>query len=484
MVWSAENVSRVIGGELLGDASTGVRGCVLDSRRAREGNLFFALPGERADGHDYIDLAWERGAAVAVGERSKVSRWLEPHAIPAGKALIVVDSAFQALQECARAWIEDLGARVVGITGSNGKTTTKDMITAVLSRKFRVHANRENQNNELGLPLTVLNAPPDTEILVLEMGMRGLGQIKDLCAVARPEVGVITNIGTTHMELLGSQENIARAKWELIEALPPQGYGVLNGEDEWSVKLSRTWGEPGRPVLHFYGIQGKYVAPEVRGKDIQPSGELGTVFTVEWNGEECQATLPVPGEHNVLDALAALTVGIIFQVPLTEGCRGLAGFELSPLRLELYSGDNQSRLLSDVYNANPVSMQASLGVLRERAGEHETLAILGEMYELGEQGAEGHRQVGHKVQDLGIGELIVVGPLAREIGRGALEQGYPDDRVHFCRDRREAIETARTILRRFSPGAWVLIKGSRGMKMEEVTHELRTDKQEREGIVQ
>lgn len=234
-MWKSKQIAEILKAELRGDPEISVFGCVIDSRQARGGEAFFALAGEKVDGHDYIEAAWRNGASAAIAEKAKL-KGRPDISVPEGKALILVESGLAAMQDLARVWRLELGAKVVGITGSNGKTTTKDMAAAVLAQKYQVYRNKENQNNELGVPMTLLNAPEGTEILVVEMGMRGLGQIEALCKFVQPDTGVITNIGTTHMELLGSQENIAKAKWELIDALPKDGTAILNSEDFWSVK--------------------------------------------------------------------------------------------------------------------------------------------------------------------------------------------------------------------------------------------------------
>lgn len=486
-MWNSKQVANIIDGELLGDPQVLTFGCIMDSRQAQGGEIFFALAGENADGHNFIEAAWDKGAAVAIAESSRINQRKEL-TVPQGKALIKVESVFFAMQRLAKAWRAELGAKVVGITGSNGKTTTKDMVAAVLAQRYRVHKNKENHNNELGLPMTILNAPLSTEILVLEMGMRGLGQITALCDIAKPDIGVITNIGTTHLELLGSEENIARAKWELIEALPADGVVVLNAEDYWSAHKAKMDSHRSR----FYGFQGAYHVPHLCAVNLTPFGTLGTRFEVLERGtcppvpvesevgetlkqgdrSPVAVDLPLPGEHNVLDALAALSVGLLLGVPLSEGCKGLAEMELSRMRLELHPGIYGSTLISDVYNANPTSMKASLKVLRDRGGSS-TLAILGEMYELGEASEGGHYAVGQAVAELGVTELITVGELAEEIARGAREKGMSAADIHSFKNREEAIKRAEEVLSCLGQGTWVLIKASRGMKMEEVTKALR-----------
>ncbi|MCO1601245.1 UDP-N-acetylmuramoyl-tripeptide--D-alanyl-D-alanine ligase [Desulfosporosinus nitroreducens] len=466
--WTAETVVRVTKGSLIGNPNLEVQGCILDSRQARGGEMFFALPGERVDGYDYIEVAWKNGAVLAIADEARFKKAETKPNVPEGKALLLVKSVFIALQELAQNWRAELKAKVVGVTGSNGKTTTKDMIYAVLSKQFRVYRNKENNNNELGLPLTILNAPPGTEILILEMGMRGLGEIKSLCEIAKPDIGVITNIGTTHLELLLTQERIAQAKWELVEALPNDGIAIINAEDMFSVQKAK---EDSHSIC-FYGLEGAFVKPNIKGIQLRPWGELGTTFDVNYKDQKMSANLPLPGTHNVLDALAALAVGTVLGVSLDKGCMGLSELELSKMRLEVRQGVLGSVLINDVYNANPVSMQASLEVLKERAGGNKTLAILGDMYELGISAESGHREVGRTLASLGVSGLITVGNLAAEIAQGAQKAGYGKDRIKVTGSHKEAVEKALDLLASWGTGTWVLIKGSRGMRMEEITAKL------------
>ena len=466
--WTVEAVAQNTQGALIGNSDLEVSGCIIDSRQAQGGEIFFALPGEHVDGHDFMEAAWKKGAVLVIAEEARFKGADQRQSVPEGKALLLVKSVFTALQELAQAWRLELGAKVVGITGSNGKTTTKDMIAAVLSQRFRVYRNKENHNNELGLPLTVLNAPLGTEILVLEMGMRGLGEIKALCDIAKPDVGVITNIGTTHLELLLSQERIAQAKWELIEALPADGIAIINAEDLFSVQKAKK----DLHSMRFYGIEGTFIEPSIKGAQLRPWGALGTTFDVSYMGEKTTVNLPLPGKHNVLDALAALAVGKVLGVSLVEGCEGLGKLELSKMRLEVRYGIFGTTLINDAYNANPTSVQASLQVLKERAGGNKTLAILGEMYELGTSAESGHREVGETLAKLGVSELITVGKLAEEIAQGARSAGYAEEHIQVTSTREEAVRKAKDLLTLFGPRIWVLIKGSRGMKMEEITAQL------------
>ena len=474
-VWQTRTVARILQASLIGDSEAEVKGCVLDSRLVQGGEMFMAFSGQKVDGFSFILKAWENGAVLAIAEVSDTQRSSEGLEVPEGKALILVDSVSGALQKLAQVRRQELGARVIGITGSNGKTTTKDMIAAVLAQTYKVHKNIENQNNELGLPLTILNAPEDTEMLVLEMGMRGLGEIQALCNIAQPDTGVITNIGTTHMELLGTQDNIAQAKWELIDSLPTRGMAVINAEDfHSSYKVQKAQkSQKDLPSVRFYGLQGKYHVPDVLGQALKPVGPLGTSFRVTYAHQGATVELPLPGEQNVLDALAALTVGTVWGIPLDVGALGLAKLEISKMRLEALDGIYSSLLISDVYNANPISMLASLKILKERAIGKPTLAILGEMYELGSTSQVGHLEVGAAVARLGISKLITVGKMAEDIAKGAENGGFPVQYLDICATREEAVLKARKALVEFETGTWVLIKGSRGMKMEEITAGLR-----------
>lgn len=462
-------------GRLYGDPEAVYNGCSIDSRKVAPGELFIALNGEQTDGHRYIPNALAAGAGIVLAESGRVQASVLA-GIAEGRALIAVDNTVEALQRLAEATLKRINPVVVAVTGSCGKTTTKDMVAAVLAQKYRVHKNKANYNNELGLPLTILSSVADCEIMVLEMGMRGQGQIKALCALSNPETGVITNIGTTHMELLGSRENIARAKWELIDCLPANGTAILNADDYWSVTQAQAL----KPRTVFYGIDARFRQPDICAENIRPDGPLATRFTVRLSGAatrvECEdraeVSLPLPGNHNVLDALAALAAGSVYGVPLSAGARALQNLQLSAMRLEALSGQGGSTVISDVYNANPDSMKASLRILAERGGG-KTIAVLGEMYELGEEAVSGHREVGATVADLGISQLVTVGPLARHIAGGALAGGMPPDNVHECADCAEAVVKAQELIARMGASAWILVKGSRGMKMETISAALQ-----------
>lgn len=463
---NSTEIAVLLDGTLYGSDTATFSTCTADSRQVKAGAMFIALAGEKTDGHKYIGKALQAGASIVLAEGERLEKEGLP-SIPEGGSIIAVQNSLRGLQQLAAFWLRDTGAKVIGVTGSNGKTTTKDMAAAVLKTRFRVHKNAGNLNTEIGLPMTILEAPKDTEIMVLEMGMRGLGQIKALCEICHPQDAIITNIGTTHMELLGSQDNISRAKWEIIESLSVGGTAVLNADDRLSMEKAVNYN--GKKLI--YGIEGKFGIPDLRADNIMPNGEMGTNFWACYKQEKAFVKLPLPGKHNVADALAALGAGLLHGVELAEGAQALEKLQISSMRLEILPGYNKSTIINDTYNANPSSMKESLAVMRERGGE-KTIAVLGEMYELGFASESGHKEVGAEAARMKVSELITVGKLAEQIAAGALETGFPASRIHICRDCQEAINAAKHIIDRLGADTWVLVKGSRGMHMEDISNEI------------
>lgn len=433
-----------------GSSQVEITGVSIDSRKVKPGDLFFAFSGEHVDGHDFIEDAFQRGAAAAV-----ISH---PVDCQQDKPMIRVSDPLQALQALARGYRSLFDIPVVAVTGSTGKTTTKDLIAGVLGRKMAVIKTVGNYNNELGLPLTLLNLDDRHQAAVLEMAMRGPGQIAELCEISHPQVGVITNIGKTHLELLGSQEAIAEAKGELLTALPTDGCAVLNADDPWQVKLaSRVKGE-----VIYYGIDNKC---QVRATDIRLRGLEGVDFKLHIPSGEADCFLPLPGAHNVANALAAAAVGYRFSLTADEISAGLASVSLTGMRLEVKRGIRDTKIIDDSYNASPASTTAALELLAAVDGNRR-IAVLGDMYELGKETISGHREVGEKAALLSIDCLCTVGELAREIAVGAELAGLPKKRIHIFQEKAEAVAFLKSYLQK---GDLVLIKGSRGMRMEEIT---------------
>ncbi len=433
-----------------GSSQVEITGVSIDSRKVRPGDLFFAFSGEHVDGHDYIEDAFQRGAAAAV-----ISH---PVDCQQDKPLIRVSDPLQALQALARGYRSLFNIPVVAVTGSTGKTTTKDLIAGVLGSKMAVIKTEGNYNNELGLPLTLLNLDDQHQAAVLEMAMRGPGQIAELCEISHPLVGVITNIGKTHLELLGSQEAIAEAKGELLSSLPIDGCAVLNADDPWQVKLaSRVRGE-----LIYYGTDSMC---QIRATDIRLRGLEGVDFKLHTPSGEADCFLPLPGAHNVANALAAAAVGYRFSLTAEEIAAGLTSASLTGMRLDVKAGIRDTKIIDDSYNASPASTTAALELLAAVDGNRK-IAVLGDMYELGEETISGHREVGEKAALLSIDCLCTVGELAREIAVGAELAGLHDERIHIFQEKAEAVAFLKSYLQK---GDLVLIKGSRGMRMEEIT---------------
>jgi UDP-N-acetylmuramoyl-tripeptide--D-alanyl-D-alanine ligase len=444
-------VAGALGGRVLGDDVT-VSAAETDSRRVRRGTLFFALAGRQDDGHRFVADALGRGAAAAVVERDE--------GFP-GPVMVVSDgmAALQALASAERAAFD---GRVIGITGSTGKTSTKDFARAVLSVRFHVTASPASFNNKVGLPLTILSAGPDTDVLVCELGASGVGEIREMCRVAGPEVGVVTNVGLAHMAFFGSRENVIRAKAELIEALPTGGLAILNADD---------------PVVRGYAARtpapsllfGTAPGADVRAEEIRLSASGLASFELVWEGERELVELAVPGEHMVSNALAAAACGLALGLGPAECATALKDADVSAWRMETFTSPEGIDVVNDAYNANPASMVAALKTARWMSRGRRCVAVLGHMAELGSISREEHERVGELVARLGIERLVVVGEEARPIAQGAIREGLrPDDVVLVDRP-----EDALPEIRAARPGDLILLKGSRVAGMERLAETLK-----------
>lgn len=457
------NIREYLGeSRLIGSAEEEVTGFSIDSRSIRPGELFFALPGEKVDGHQFVADALQKGACGAVV--SRVPEDLEPGLLAQG-GLIIVDETLAALQKMALSLRKAAAIPVVAVTGSNGKTTTKDLIASVLAAKYRVLKTQGNFNNEIGLPLTLLKLLHPYDIAVLEMGMRGRGQIEELCRIALPNYGVITNIGIAHYELLGSQEKIAAAKGELLDSLPGDGVAILNRDDLYSVRLGQKLATE-RPQLKilYYGF---HPEADIRARDLVASSE-GTGFTVSVDKWSLPAFLPLWGHHNVQNALAAIAVGLICQIAPESCVKGLAEAVISEKRLNRLPGINGSLVIDDTYNANPNSTIASLTVLKELPGKRK-IAVLGSLKELGAIAEQGHRDVGRTAAKLGIDFILAVGEEAKWIAQEAVTWGMKTECVRWCSSKEEIVELLQQLL---AEDDVVLVKGSRALAMEEIVEEV------------
>ena len=401
MEFEARDLAQRLGATLLngGDAGGGaVDGLAIDSRLARPGQLFAALSAER-DGHDFVASAIASGAAAALVERGS-----GPDGPWPGPVLVVpsVREALAALARLARAGLAGTGpARVVGVTGSVGKTTTKDLLANVLARRFATVASEKSFNNELGVPLTLANAPAGTEAAVIEMGARGAGHIRFLCEMARPTIGVVTVVEGVHTEVMGPIDQIARAKRELVEHLPADGLAVLNAVDP---NVAAMAAHTVAPVLSF-GTGG-----EVHAEAIELDDELRARFTLRSSWGPTEVHLGVRGAHNVTNALAAAAVGLWLGVDPREVAAGLAEAPASPWRMELLRVPGGPTVLNDAYNAGPASMAAALAAVAAlpAPGAGRRIAVLGLMAELGDEGPAEHRRIAELADELGV-EVLAVG---------------------------------------------------------------------------
>ena len=411
-------------------------GIQFDSRAIGTGELFVALTGER-NGHTYIPVALEKGAvAVLASEQQEPS-------VPA----IYVEDTLWAMQQIARGYRESLNCGVVGITGSVGKTTTKEMVATVLEQRFQTQKTPKNFNNHIGLPVTLLSLREECEQAVIEMGMNHAGEISLLTGLAQPDIAMITNVGTMHIEYLGSREGILGAKLEILEGLRPNGKILFCGDNDLLSSVAEQYG------AITYGLGDHN---QVRGAELF-MGEEGCRFTVEGLGHSFSVELPVVGEHNVCNAIGAAAVGLLCGMTPEEIRRGLATFTNTDMRQNTYSRDGLY-VIEDCYNAGPESTRAALSVLARRSGRR--IAVLGGMLELGDYAPVAHYEIGAeaaKQADL----LFAYGPLGAEMVRGAAGMSYAR---HFA-THEELTEALKATVQ---PGDSILIKGSRGMHMEKV----------------
>jgi UDP-N-acetylmuramoyl-tripeptide--D-alanyl-D-alanine ligase len=450
--WTLPEILAATGGELLRWGPGPFLGFSTDSRQTSAGEAFVALRGPRFDGHEFVAAALERGATAVVVD--------EDVSLPNGAAGIRVGDGLRALGDLAAARRRTLPLRVVGVTGSNGKTTTKEMIAAVLSaRGAEVAKSRGTENNLVGLPHTLLRLTGEEDFAVLEMGMNHPGEIWRLAQIARADVGVITNVAPAHLEGLGSLANVAAAKEELALGLAPAGILVVNAKDPRLVAIAERFA--GRKILVGGG-------PPARALSSLPTAK-GQKIEIEVEGRRASVELGIRGSHNVDNALLAIAAGLALGLDLETALEGLATFTPPPMRLEIVVTPQGARILNDAYNANPASMEAAVAALAAEPGRRK-LAVLGEMWELGAEAARYHREVGAAAARARVDGLLAVGRYGDEMAAGAVEAGLPRALVECC----ESVADAATRLgARLADGDVVLVKGSRGAKMEEIVARLR-----------
>lgn len=418
-----------------------------DTRAIIEGALFVALKGETFDGHDYVLQAKERGAAGAVVAEDR------PEYKQEGFAVVIVTDTRKAYQDLARFHRRRFSIPVIAVTGSVGKTSTRSMIAAVLSQKYRVLQTEKNFNNEIGLPKTLLQLTPEHEACVVEMGMRGLGQIAELAAIAEPDIGVVTNVGKSHIELLGSQDNIARAKSELVRALSEDGVAILNQDDSYVAAMANLC----RGKVVGYGIESNAA---IRASRVVCS-EKGLRFACRCFDQVMDIHMPLIGSHNVYNALAAIAVGRVLGLTEHQLQKGLSEYRGMPMRQELIHLGEYT-FINDAYNANPASMSEALKSLALLT-KGRKIAVLGGMLELGDWTVREHEKIGAEAAELGLDALITMGSPASYIADAARKNGL--GAVYTAQDHAGAADCLRQIIQ---PGDTVLLKGSRGFAMEKI----------------
>jgi len=422
-----------------------ISGVTIDSRKIEAGQLFIPFKGERTDGHQYVADAIKQGAAAAFWQKDVPN---PPENLP----LIFVDNSLTAIQMLAKSYLQQLKVKVVGITGSNGKTSTKDMTTSLLSLKYKVQKTEGNYNNHLGLPLTVLGLEEDTDIAVLEMGMSSRGEIDFLSRLAEPDIAVITNIGESHMQDLGSREGIAEAKLEILNGLKEKGRFVYFGDEP----LLSTRVKDRKLDMKTFGMD---PANDLYPHEIKAL-ENGSVFHINKATEPFE--LPVLGNHNILNALAAMLVAEFFEIPYEEMNKGLQSLKLTNMRMELVEGKLGVKVINDAYNASPTSMLAAIDVLKKLPGYKQKIAVLGDMLELGDQEEAFHYEMGEHLE--GVDYVLTYGKLGNFIAEGA-KTVLPEDHVFSFQGKEPLIETLLPFLNKETV---ILVKASRGMKLEEI----------------
>ncbi len=464
MALAVDEVLTATGGRLRIGGKNLFTGFIIDSREARGGELFFPLRGEKTDGHSFILDALKKGAAGSLLEQRRLN-FLTGEEFPPGKTLIIVDDVLKALHKLAFFHRQKYSLPLIAVTGSNGKTTTKDLIASVLATRYNVLKTEGNLNNHLGLPLMLLCLEERHDVAVMEMGMSGFGEIALLSSLALPSLGVITNIGEAHMEYLGSVENISKAKNELLVSMGSGGKAFLNGDDPYLQRM----GENFEGEVFYYGFGEKV---HLRGLKYFSSGEGAGFNTLLPGRKEQEFWIPVPGKHNVYNALAAIAIGRHFGIETEKIKKGLAEAKISGMRMERKAAKGGFRVINDAYNASPSSMKAALLTLKDQAGDSTAIAILGGMLELGNLTEKGHLDVGKYLAALAPDYLITVGELALLIARGAREAGFPAEKIFEAGSSREALEHLKSLKLK---GACLLLKGSRMMRLEKIAEELLAD---------
>lgn len=446
-----KEIAENIGGRLLGE-NLSITSVTTDSRVCGGETMFIGIKGEKADGNDFAEGFLQNGGACAVVEK-KIS-------VPEGKSAILVDDTRKAMRDIAEYYRTTLKTDVVAVTGSVGKTSTKDMLGSVISQGFKTRVTAGNFNNEIGVPLTVFSLDGSIEKAVIEMGMSDFGEISRLTKIAKPSVAVITNIGTAHIGILGSRENILKAKLEILEGLSENGVVILNGDDPYLLSAKDTI----KHNMIFYGIENKKC--DILGYSLL-ADESGTSFSVDINGIKHDFKINVAGKHHVYNALAAIACGLRFGMSPEKISNGVAGFKPTGMRQNVIQA-GKIKIIEDCYNASANSMKSSLETLRTVCKNTKAVAVLGDILEQGEYAEKTHRQVGEYAAEYGIDVLVTVGKDAHFIAQSAKANG-----VNEIYEFESNSDAAKFLSSYLTDNDTVLLKASRGMHFEEISKELQ-----------
>ncbi|MDX2250836.1 MAG: UDP-N-acetylmuramoyl-tripeptide--D-alanyl-D-alanine ligase [Nitrospira sp.] len=461
--------TKVLAGETSGWMKLPIRWISIDSRSIRPGDLFLAIKGDRFDGHDFVGAALSRGAVGAIVHDAYPveSLALKPASKRTVPFILGVRDPLFAYQQLATHHRSRFDIPVVAVTGSNGKTTTKEMIASVMAHRWKILKTEGNLNNRIGVPQTLFHLNGRHEGAVIEMGVDQIGQTTRLCEMARPTIGVITNIGPDHLEFFGSMEGSAQSKAELLDLLPSEGTAVLNADDLYYDYLAAR----ARCRLMSFGLSAK---ADVRAMDVKSDGRNGSIFRLLLPGKvrHTIVRIHVQGAHNISNALAAAAVGAVLGLPGAVIAQGLSRFRPAAMRSQVFVSHGVT-VINDCYNANPASMKAAVQLLVQRGEGRKKIAVLGDMLELGADAASLHREVGAFVAQQGIDQLIVCGTLGRSLAEGAERAGFDRDRIILVPDASAAAAAAKAVVKQ---GDVVLAKASRGMKLEQVVQALHGTK--------
>jgi UDP-N-acetylmuramoyl-tripeptide--D-alanyl-D-alanine ligase len=462
-IFSLEDVLKVTAGILVsGKQENKFYGISTDSRQVFKGNLFVALKGEKFDGHDFVRAALDKGAAgILVQDEVIINQALVDQIV----AVIKVDDTLLALGDLAHEWRKRFSIPVIGLTGSSGKTTTKEMMAAIIGRKKNILKTEGNLNNLIGLPQTIFRLTREHELVILEMGTNTRGEIKRLTQIAAPDIGLITNVGPAHLAGFGSLDVVGKEKSDLFLNMSPSGIAIINLDDEAVTTAAERWN--GRKVTFSMSPNA-----DVTVKDIEKNGVKGVRFNLVIGGSTQKVEMKIAGLHHVYNAMAAAATAVAVGIDQKTIAEGLAAFRPFSGRMEMIRLHNGAFLLDDSYNANPASVREALMTLKDLKAHHNGYVFLGDMLELGVEADEMHRKIGMLIATIGVNALFLQGDFSEITAAGAVEGGLSPQNIFFLSDKEEGIFYLKKHLKR---GDWILVKGSRRMKMERITAQICED---------